>query len=105
MRMSGLVNSLGVVGTICRDGGHSSVVLPEQHGNLSAIMRSTAGQIRGDDLSSVRVNRKVQLPPCPFLRWLPQLADVNPEAGTVDEQVDRPITRARRKPSVCRSGR
>jgi hypothetical protein len=38
--------------------------------------------------SSVRVNRKVQLPPSPVLRWLPQIADVNPEACTVDEQVD-----------------
>jgi hypothetical protein len=54
-------------------------------------MRSTTGQIRGNDLACVRVNRKVQLPPGPSLRWLPQIADVNPEAGAVDEQVDRSV--------------
>ena len=80
--MSHLVNTLGVVGTACRDRSHSTVELLEQDGNPSAIMRSTTGQIRGDDLASVRVNRKVQLP---------QIADVNPEAGAGDEQVDRPI--------------
>ena len=71
--------------------------LPEQDGNPSAIMRSTTGQIRGNDLASVRVNRKVQLPPSPVLRWLPQIADVNSEAGAVDEQVDRPMARNRTK--------
>jgi hypothetical protein len=70
MRVGGFVNTLGIVGTICRDGGHSIVDLPEQGWNPSAIMRSTAGQIRGNDLACVRVNRKVQLPPGPVLRWL-----------------------------------
>jgi hypothetical protein len=91
--MGGFVNTLGIVGTICRDGSHSTVDLLEHDGNPSAIMRSATGQIRGNDLASVRVNRNVQLPPCPLLRWLPQIADVNPEARTVDEQVDRPMAR------------
>jgi hypothetical protein len=39
----------------------------------------------------------VQLPPGPVFRWLPQIADVNPEAGAVDEQVDRPMARDRAK--------
>ena len=118
--MSSLVNTLGVVGTVCRDRGHSTVELLEQDGNPSAIMRSTIGQIRGDDLARVRVEREVQLPPDPVLRRLPQIAHVNPETCTVDEQVDRSIARDHtkrdlterldppgysQKPSVCRSGR
>ena len=97
LRMSGLVNTLGIVGTICRDGGQLIVDLPEQGGNPSAIMRSTTGEIRGDDLASARVHRKVQLPPGPVFRWLPQIANVNPEAGAVDEQVDGPMACDRTK--------
>ena len=70
---------------------------PKQGGNPSAIMRSTTGEIRSDDLASVRVDRKVQLPPGPVLWRLPQMADMNPEAGAVDEQVDRPMARDRTK--------
>ncbi len=105
LRVSGFVNGLGIVGTVCRDGGHSIVDLPEQGENPSAIMRSTTGQIRGDDLASAHVHCKVQLPPGSVLRWPPQIADVNPEAGAVDEQVDWLMARDQRKPSVCRSGR
>jgi hypothetical protein len=60
-------------------------------------MRSATGQIRGDDLASARVNRKVQLSPGPVLRWLPQIADVNPETRTVGEQVDSSLARDRTK--------
>ncbi len=73
------------------------VDLPKHGENPSAVMRSTTGQIRGDDLASVRVERKVQLPPGPVFRRLPQMADVNPEARAVDEQVDRPMARDRTK--------
>ena len=95
LRVSSFVGALGIVGTVCRDGGHSIVDLPEQGGNPSAIMRSTTGEIRGDDLTRARVDRKVQLPPGPVFRRLPQMADMNPEAGAVDEQVDRPMARDR----------
>jgi hypothetical protein len=95
--MGGFVNTLGIVGTICRDRGHSIVDLPEQGGDPSAIRRSATGQIRGDDLATGSVHSNVQLPPGPVLRWLPQIADVNPEAGTVDEQVDWLLARDRAK--------
>ena len=73
------------------------VDLPKHSGNPSAIMRSPTGQIRGDDLASVRVDHEVQLPPGPVFRRLPQMADVNPEARAVDEQVDRSMARDRTK--------
>ena len=60
-------------------------------------MRPVSGQIRCDDLTCISIDSEVQLPPGPSLRWLPQIADVNPEAGAVDEQVDRPIVRDRGK--------
>ena len=73
------------------------VDLPKHSGNPSAIMRSTTGEIRGDDLASVRVDHEVQLPPGPVFRRLPQRADVNPEARAVDEQVVRSMARDRTK--------
>jgi hypothetical protein len=51
-------------------------------------MCSTTGEIRSDDLTSARVHGEVRLP---------QIADVNPETGTVDEQVDRPMACGRTK--------
>ncbi len=71
--------------------------LPKHGGNPSAIMRSTIGQIRGDDLTRARVDREVQFPPGPVFRRLPPIADVNPEARAVDEQVDRSMARDRTK--------
>ena len=85
LRVGGFVDTLGIVGTICRAGSYTTVDPLEQDGNPSAIMRWATGQIRGNDLASGHVNRKVQLTPSPFLRWLPQIADVNSEPSTVDE--------------------
>ena len=73
------------------------VDLPKHGGNPSAIMRSTTGEIRGNDLARARVDHEVQFPPSPVLWRFPQMADVNPEAGAVDEQVDRPMARDRTK--------
>ena len=95
--MSGFVDALGVVSTIGSNGGHSTVDLPEQGGDPSAITRSATGQIRGNDLASACVKLKVLLPPGSVLRWLPQIADVNPEASAVDDQVDRAIVRVHTK--------
>ena len=61
------------------------VDLPKHSGNPSAIMRSTTGQIRGDDLTGTGINREVQLPPSPVLRWFPEMTDVDPEPRTIDE--------------------
>jgi len=97
LRVGGFVDALGIVGTIWRAGSYTTVDPLEQDGNPSAIKRSTTGQIRGNDLASVRVYREMQFPPSPFLRWRSQIADVNPETCTVDEQVDRSITRHRIK--------
>ena len=56
-------------------------------------MRAASGQIRGDDLTRVGINREVQLPPSPVPGRFLQMTDVNPESCTVDQQVDRSICR------------
>jgi hypothetical protein len=73
-------------------------------GNPSAIRRSATGQIRGNDLASGRVDRKVQLSPDPVLRCLPQIADVNLKTRTVDERVDTSMVRDRTKRDLTERG-
>jgi hypothetical protein len=60
-------------------------------------MRTASGQIRCDKLTCISIDSEVQLPPCPSLRRLPQIADVDSEASAVDEQVDRSMARERMK--------
>ncbi len=95
--VSGLVNTLGVVGAICRHGRHLIVDSPKQGGYPSRVTRSVTGQIRGHDLARARIHRKVQLSPGPLLGWSPQMTDMDPETGAVDEQADRALARDRRK--------
>ena len=65
--------------------------LPKQSGYPSRVPRSTAGQIRRDDLTCIGIDSEVQLPPSPSLRRFPQVADVNPESRTIDEQEETAI--------------
>jgi hypothetical protein len=62
-------------------------------GHPNAVMRSATGQIRGNDLTTIRISREVELPPGPVAWWLPQIADVSPDSGIVNEQVEGPIAR------------
>ena len=54
-------------------------------------MRPSSSQIRCDDLTCIRVDSEVQLPPSPIPRRFLYMTDVNPEPSAVDEQVDRSI--------------
>ena len=71
------------------------VDLPKQGRSPSAITRATRGQRRGDDLTRAGVNGDVQLPPRPVLRWPTEMAHVNPEPRTVDQNMDGSIASAR----------
>jgi hypothetical protein len=49
------------------------------------------GQLGSKNLASFGVDRQVQFPPSPSLRWLSQVSDMNPETRAIDEQMDRLI--------------
>jgi len=92
-RLRRLVDAHYIVGTISRDGRHRIVDLFDQGGCLRTVTCPTTGQLRGDDLTRASHDCKVQLPPSSVLWWLTQIADVNSETCTVDEQMDRPLAR------------
>ena len=52
-----------IVCTVAGERGQGSRDLVEQGPGLGAIINVTAGQCRGDDLSSIRVHAEVQLLP------------------------------------------
>src|SRR3954464_13423338 len=54
-----------IVRTVAGERGHLARDLVEQGPGLGAIINVTAGQWRGDDLSSIRVHAEVQLLPGP----------------------------------------
>ncbi len=74
--------------------------LPKQSGHPSRVTRSTAGQIRCDDLTCIGIDSEVQLPPSPSLWRFPQVANVNPESRTIDEQMDRSSGRELAEPDL-----
>jgi len=45
--------------------------LPKQSGHPGRVTRSTAGQIRRDDLTRIGIDSEVQLPPSPVLWRFP----------------------------------
>ena len=63
----------------------------QQYRYPSTVGRSTAGQIRGDDLACVSIDRQVHFPPSPSLRRLSQVSDVNPQTLAIDQQMDRSV--------------
>ena len=74
--LSRLVDPLGVVVTISRDGRYRTVDLFEQHGYPSRVTRSTRCQIRGNDLARGRVDCEVQFAPSPVLWRFLRMAEV-----------------------------
>ena len=89
--MSGFVHGLGVVRTVRRDGGYPIVDLLHQGEHPHTVRCPSASQIRGDDLTRIGIDSEVQLPPGLVLGRFPQMADMNPEPRTVDEQMDGSI--------------
>ena len=75
--------------------------LPKQSGHPGRVTRSTAGQIRRDDLTCIGIDSEVQLPPSPSLWRFPQVADVNPESRTIEEQMGRSSGRELAKPDLA----
>ena len=61
--------------------------LPKQSGYPRRVTRSTAGQIRRDDLTCIGIDSEVELPPSPSPWRFPHIADVNPEPRAIDEQM------------------
>ncbi len=93
--LSRLIDALSIVGTIRTEGRHSPIGLLEQGGNPSAVLGAATGQVGGDDLTGIRIDGQVQLPPSPLLGRLAEMTDVDSDARAVDEQMQRPVGRER----------
>ena len=98
--MGGFVDRLGVVRTVRGDRGHGVGNLLKQGRDLSTVMRPVSGQIRRDDLTCISIDNEVRLPPSPSLWRFPQMADVNSEPRTIDQQMDRPTRREPAEPDL-----
>ena len=65
LRLSRLVDSLGVVCSIGRDGREGIIELLEEGTYASTVRHPTGAEIGGEDLTRVGVDRKVELSPSP----------------------------------------
>ncbi len=83
------VDSLGVVGRVCRDPCQRALDLLEQRGYTSRIASLAASQITGGDITSIRIDDKVELAPSAVLGRLAHVPAMNLDAGTVHEDVNR----------------
>jgi hypothetical protein len=84
-----LVDSLGVVGRVCRGRCQRPFDLLEQCAYTSRIASFAASQITGDDIPSIRIDGKVELAPSAVLRRLAHVPAMDFDARTVDEDVNR----------------
>jgi len=85
------VDSLGVVGRVCRDQRQRTLDLREQRGYTSRIASFAASQITGDDITSIRIDDQVELAPSAVLGRLAHVPAMNLDAGTVHEDVNRSV--------------
>ena len=89
------VDSLGVIGRVCRDPCQLALDLLEQRGYTSRIASVAASQITGGDITSIRIDDKVELAPRAVLGRLAHVPAMNPDAGTVHEDVNRSVMAGR----------
>ena len=89
------VDALGVIGRVCRDPGQRALDLREQRGYTSRIASVAASQITGDDITSMRIDDKVELAPRAVLGRRAHVPAMNPDAGTVHEDVNRSVMAGR----------
>ena len=85
------VDSLGVVGRVCRDPCQRALDLLEHRGYTSRIASLAASQITGGDITSIRIDDKVELAPSAVLGRLAHVPAMNLDAGTIHEDVNRSV--------------
>ena len=89
------VDSLGVIGRVCRDPCQRALDLREQRGYTSRIASVAAAQITGGDITRLRIHDKVELAPRAVRGRRAQVPAMNPDAGTVHEDVHRSVLAGR----------
>ena len=89
------VDALGLIGRVGRDPCQRALDLLEQRGYTSRIASVAAAQITGGDITSLRIDDKVELAPRAVLGRRAHVPAMNPDAGTVHEDVNRSVMAGR----------